>query len=292
MKTFFQLSLVALLTTVLVLSGCSKSAETGNKAPAQSNAGPAPAISAPPENPVPPTAPAAAVKKAPKKERPKVKPPSKPIAAAAEANPPKDVPVAPAVKTPPPVAEDVPPVPVVPNIRRITLAAGTLIPVRTIDAVDSRTDKTGQMFHASIDSDISIEDEVVVPKGADATLELVQVTSAGKLRGKSELQVQLVRLVVAGQTYTIVTNIVQRTGAAEGEKTVRDIGIGAAIGAAIGAIAGGGKGAAIGAGVGAGGGAAAAAITEGEQVVVPSETLLEFRLQKPIRIGIFRGPTD
>jgi hypothetical protein len=180
----------------------------------------------------------------------------------------------------------------VPNIQRITLDAGTLIPVRTIDAVDSRTDKAGQMFHASIDSDISIEDEVVVPKGADATLKLVQVTSAGKLRGKSELQVQLVRLVVAGQTYKIVSNIVQRTGAAEGEKTVRDIGIGAAIGAAIGAIAGGGKGAAIGAGVGAGGGAAAAAITEGEQVVVPSETLLEFRLEKPIRIGIFRGPTD
>jgi hypothetical protein len=291
-KNLFQLSLTALLTTVLVLSGCSKSAETGNKPAAQFNAGPAPAISAPPENPVPPAAPPVAVKKAPRKERPKAKPPSKPVAAAAEANPPQEIPAVPEVKTPPPIAE-VPPAPVVPSIRRrVTLDAGTLIPVRTIDAIDSRTDKAGQMFHASLDSDIAIEDEVVVPKGADATLKLVQVSTAGKLRGKSELQLQLVRLVVAGQTYTVVSNIVQRSGAAEGEKTVRDIGIGAAIGAAIGAIAGGGKGAAIGAGVGAGGGAAAAAVTEGEQVVVPSETLLEFRLEKPIRISIFRGPTD
>jgi hypothetical protein len=48
----------------------------------------------------------------------------------------------------------------------------------------------------------------------------------------------------------------------------------------IGAIAGGGKGAAIGAGAGT----AVQVMTKGEQVHVPSETLLEFVLQQEVRL--------
>jgi hypothetical protein len=87
-----------------------------------------------------------------------------------------------------------------------------------------------------------------------------------------------------------VSSVIERSAAAEGPKTAKDIGIGAAIGAAIGALAGGKKGAAIGAGVGAGSGAAVAAITKGEQVVVPSETRLEFRLEQPVKIAVTIRP--
>jgi hypothetical protein len=55
-------------------------------------------------------------------------------------------------------------------------------------------------------------------------------------------------------------------------------------GAIIGAIAGGGKGAAIGAAAGGGTGAAVQVLTKGPQVKVPSETLLEFRLQQPVTV--------
>ena len=58
------------------------------------------------------------------------------------------------------------------------------------------------------------------------------------------------------------------------------------VGAVIGAIAGGGKGAAIGAGVGAGAGTAVQVATKGDQVHVPSETLLEFALDQPVTIPI------
>ena len=54
--------------------------------------------------------------------------------------------------------------------------------------------------------------------------------------------------------------------------------------AIIGAIAGGGRGAAIGAGVGAGLGAASEIITKGDQVKVPSETLLDFTLEQDVSI--------
>jgi hypothetical protein len=57
-------------------------------------------------------------------------------------------------------------------------------------------------------------------------------------------------------------------------------------GGLIGAIAGGGRGAAIGAGAGAGAGTAVQVMTKGEQVHVPSETLLEFVLQQEVRIPV------
>jgi len=49
-------------------------------------------------------------------------------------------------------------------------------------------------------------------------------------------------------------------------------------------IAGGGKGAAIGAGTGAGVGAGSEIITKGDQVKIPSETLLQFTLQQSVTI--------
>lgn len=59
---------------------------------------------------------------------------------------------------------------------------------------------------------------------------------------------------------------------------------GAAAGTIIGAIAGGGKGAGIGAAVGGGAGAGSEIVTKGDQVKVPSETLLDFTLQQDVSI--------
>lgn len=54
------------------------------------------------------------------------------------------------------------------------------------------------------------------------------------------------------------------------------------MGALIGGIAGGGTGAAIGVLAGAAGGSAIAASKKGEQLQIPSESLLEFRLEQPV----------
>ena len=62
---------------------------------------------------------------------------------------------------------------------------------------------------------------------------------------------------------------------------------GAAVGSIIGA-AGGGKGAVVGAGVGGGLGAGSEVITKGEQVKMPSETLLDFTLQQELSIPSHR----
>ena len=95
--------------------------------------------------------------------------------------------------------------------------------------------------------------------------------------------------MVNGQTVPIVTGDYELTGKSRGASTAKRTVGGAAVGSIIGALAGGGKGAAIGAGVGAGAGAGSEIITKGDQVKVPSETLIEFTLQQDASIPTRRN---
>ena len=92
-------------------------------------------------------------------------------------------------------------------------------------------------------------------------------------------------LIVNGKSYPIETDQFTREGSSRGKATAAKVGGGAALGAIIGGIAGGGKGAAIGATVGAGAGTGVSAATKGQQIKVPSETVLTFRLQRPVTVA-------
>jgi hypothetical protein len=163
-----------------------------------------------------------------------------------------------------------------------TVPAGTRIAVRMIDGVDSDTNKAGDTFRASLEEDLVVDGNLVAPKGADVTGRLAEVKEAGRMAGRSELKLELTQIVVNGQTYALKTGEYELAGASRGKDTAVKVGAGAAIGAAVGAIVGGGKGAAIGAGVGAGAGTAIQVLTRGEQVRVPSETMLEFTLEQDL----------
>ncbi len=156
-----------------------------------------------------------------------------------------------------------------------------------IDSVDSSVNATGEVFHASLDAPLVVNDEVVVPKGANISVRLAQASSAGHMSGKSELRLELVRLVYQGKSYPLVSSTYELAGTSRGKRTAGTIAGGAAIGALIGAIAGGGKGAAIGAGVGGGTGAVYQGATRGKQVKIPSETKLDFQLEQPVTVSYF-----
>ena len=188
-----------------------------------------------------------------------------------------------------PVAQQAAATPPPPQPRTVTVPSGAIITVRTIDAVDSSVNKTGQVFKASLDAPIVVEDRVIVPKGADAYIKLVNASSAGKFAGKSELTLDLQSVVFQGRTYNVSTSDVQQSGKSRGKDSAVKIGGGAALGALIGGIAGGGKGAAIGAAVGGGAGTGVQVFTKGKQVKIPSETRLDFTLQQPLDITYFPG---
>src|SRR5437667_5114145 len=204
-------------------------------------------------------------------------------------------PVAPAVDVPgaPPEPTQVKSEPVAPVARQVTVPKGTPVSIRMIDAVDSSTAHVGETFKASLDSPIVVDNETVFPRGAEVYVKLTKVESAGRLSGKSELQLQLDRIFLGDKSYTLESNTFENTGASQGARTARSAGLGAAIGAAIGAISGGGKGAIIGGATGAGAGAGVEAVRKGEQIRVDSETRLDFRLENPVDVTIqFPSPTN
>ncbi len=168
----------------------------------------------------------------------------------------------------------------------ITVPAGTTIVVRMIDTVDSERNRVGDAFLASLDEPIVVNNQVVAQKGEDVEGRLSEVREAGRIAGKSELQLELTAITISGTGYAISTGNYEVAGEGRGARSAKVIGGGAALGAIIGAIAGGGKGAAIGAATGAGAGTAIQVLTKGEQVRVPSETRLSFELNRPIVVNL------
>jgi len=173
---------------------------------------------------------------------------------------------------------------------KITAPTGTRIVVRTIDEIDSSKNRIGDKFQASLEQPLYVNEMLVAPKGADVYGRLEEAKEAGHIQGKSQLKLTLTGIVINGQTVALSTGDYEVAGKSRGSNTAKKVGGGAAVGAVIGAIAGGGKGAAIGAGVGAGAGTAVQVMTKGDQVHVPSETLLEFALDQPITLPLSQSP--
>jgi YMGG-like Gly-zipper len=166
----------------------------------------------------------------------------------------------------------------------VRVPAGTQLVVRMMDSVNSKVNHAGDTFSASLEEPLDVNGTVVAPRGTQVYGELEQVKSAGKFKGKSELRLALTGIEINGSTHSIETGSYSVRGKSRGKNTAKKVGIGAAVGGVIGAIAGGGKGAAIGAGVGAGAGTAAQVLTHGQQVNVPSETVLAFTIEQPITL--------
>jgi hypothetical protein len=180
---------------------------------------------------------------------------------------------------PPPPAPAAPP----PLPKNVTLLAGTLIPVRLMNSLDTTTTRTGDLFTATLDSNLVLGDIVVARRGATVHGKVTESSNAGRLAGKSELQLALIDIVINGAARPISTSGFQRKGASEGAQTAKKTAGGAGLGAAIGAISGNaGKGAAIGAVSGAG----VSMISKGQPIRLPSETLLQFSLSQPTLLPV------
>lgn len=198
---------------------------------------------------------------------------------AAEPPPPTQTVTPSAPATPPP-----PPAPV-----KVTIPSGTTLAIRLVDAIDTEKSQPGQTFRATLDSPLSAEGDVAIPAGYDVEGQVVDVKSAGKFAGKSELVLQLSRISVGAKSYSIQTDQYRRQGSSRGTNTAEKVGAGAAIGAIIGGLAGGGKGAGIGAAAGGGLGGGVQAATKGQQIKLPAETVLNFTLQSPLTVTPVNG---
>ena len=192
----------------------------------------------------------------------------------------------PAPPPPPPPARPAPaaakPAPA-PVVRTVSVPAGTVINVRLTQGIDVDASQAGHTFKAVVDDPVMLSGSIVVPRGASAMVQAVNVQQSGKMKGSDKITLKLNAIGFGGNVYEVATAYVETKGKGEGKKTGRKVGGGAGLGAIVGGIAGGGEGAAIGAAIGAVGGAAVAAGGE-EHLKLPAETRLQFQLSAAVNI--------
>ncbi len=204
-------------------------------------------------------------------------PPPQPVPAAVERSPITQDRPSPA---PAPVA---PPQPV---FREVDVPSGTTIPVRITQTLDSATTQQGESFSGTVASDILVDGLVAIPQGSAVSGRVDAVQEAAHFKGSSLLTIEITSISRRGERLPVSTEAYTREGNGRGKNTAVKTGVGAAAGAVLGGIFGGGKGAAIGAAAGGGTGAGINAVTRGQQVQIPSESLVSFRLSNPIHVRV------
>ncbi len=172
------------------------------------------------------------------------------------------------------------------RMEKVVLPAGTEFAVRTNERIDTRDAVEGQTFSAQIEENVRDSDgSTAIPRGSDARLVVRRMENNG------DLILDVESIAVEGRRYRVSTADEevenQRQGIGSNRRTGEFVGGGAVLGAIIGAIAGGGKGAAIGAGAGAGAGVLTQIVTRGKEVHVPAESVIRFRLDRPLRLRLW-----
>jgi hypothetical protein len=164
------------------------------------------------------------------------------------------------------------------------------VEVRTDEAIQATSAAEGRTYSAQITREVVGGDgSVLVPRGAPAQLAVLAVDEGGRVTS-GKLQLALRSITINGQNYLVQTDtsVSGEQGLGANRRTATMVGGGAALGTLVGAIAGGGTGAAIGAATGAAAGAAVQVLTKGDEVKVPAETVLTFRLDQPVRLQGYR----
>src|SRR5579862_825725 len=193
---------------------------------------------------------------------------------------------------PPPQAPPPPPAPPKPVVKEVTLPAGTVIPIRITETLDSKTAQANDAFHGSLAGDLGTQGVIAIPHGSAVMGRIVDAREAAHFKGSALLSIELTELTARGKKVAVVTDTFSKEGTARGKNTAEKAGGGAAFGAIIGALAGGGKGAAIGGLAGGAAGTGVNAATRGQQAVIPTETLVNFRLQSSITLTVTIPPAS
>ena len=190
----------------------------------------------------------------------------------------REPPPPPPPPAPKPAAPAAPPPPVT-----VTVPSGTTINVRLTQAIDVDVSKAGQTFKAIVDDPVMMGGSTVIPRGASAVLQAVNVQQSGSMKGSDKITLKMNAISFGGTVYDVVTAYVESKGKGEGRRTARKVGGGAGLGAIVGGIAGGGEGAAIGAAVG---GITGAAVASGgqEHLKLDAETRLQFQLTAAVNV--------
>jgi len=166
----------------------------------------------------------------------------------------------------------------------VTISQGTLLQLRTNEAVGSKHAKDGNPVEFTVIRDVAVGGVLAIPRGATVHGVVTEVKKAGDLAGSPELALKLTSLDLGGQSYPLNSDQFKVKGPGKGGQTANNVIGGTMMGTIIGCIAGRGIGCAVGAGAGAALGTAASAATPGPGVWIPAEARVDFHLAAPLTV--------
>src|SRR4051794_4700385 len=87
------------------------------------------------------------------------------------------------------------------------IPAGTTFRVRTIDPIDVDSSKSGAKFRGALDDPLTLNGDVVIPRGAEVELVAAKVAQGGKMKGSDLIQLKVDHIVAKKRTYPVVTSV-------------------------------------------------------------------------------------
>ncbi len=167
----------------------------------------------------------------------------------------------------------------------LTIPAGSVVIMRTNEPISSDHNQIGDRFTGTLEQPIVVDGWVVARRGQTVMGQVKSVQKAGRVKGVSQLGVELTDLtLVDGQQAPVLTELWKASGGTSHGADAATIAGGTGLGAAIGAAADWGRGAAIGAGAGAVAGIGAVLLTRGRPTILEPESQLTFRLVDPVKV--------
>ena len=92
----------------------------------------------------------------------------------------------------------------------LTLPAGTVVSVRLADAVDSNKNHAGDHFSGAVDPSVLIANRVVIPRGTEAHVLMVDDKKGGRIHGHAEVELELVSLIINGRKLEVASSTYEK----------------------------------------------------------------------------------
>jgi type IV secretion system protein VirB10 len=187
---------------------------------------------------------------------------------------------------------------------KLTIPAGTKVPLALKQAISTKTAKEGDPVYAETAFPFVVNDRIVIPAGTYIQGKITRVERGGRVKGRAQLLIHFTSMIYpSGYTVMLGGSVdnapgTENTSMKDSEGTIqqdsdagrkaRDAAGAATTGAVIGAVAGGGKGAGIGAGIGGVAGIAIAMLSRGSDVRLETGTSIEMEIQREVTVDASR----
>ena len=143
-----------------------------------------------------------------------------------------------------------------------TFPAGMGITIRTTAAIDTDRHRPGDGFTATLEHPLMHENLVVVARGAEVKGKITTSKESGPVAGSSELALELTEITANGRIHPLKTGEYSEIGSSRGKRTAATVGGAAPPGTAV------------------------QLITRGQNLKIPAETILEFKLEAPLKLPV------